>query len=217
MPISQMHQDWQDLLAPQLPKLAEILELVENKAATVPEAENILRVFEISPKDYRVLILGQDPYPTPGHAVGLAFAVPEGARPLPPTLTNIFKELRSDLGDDMVLSADITPWAQRGVMLLNRHLTTDANNTAAHLDIGWAEITQAAVSALYKIHGDALVSILWGQKALELKPFLGSSKVIQSAHPSPLSSYRGFFGSRPFSECNKALIESGLDPIDWSA
>ncbi|MCF8528694.1 MAG: uracil-DNA glycosylase [Aquiluna sp.] len=217
MPISQMHQDWQELLAPQLPKLAEVLELVEAKQDTVPKAENILRVFEISPKDYRVLILGQDPYPTPGHAIGLAFAVPEGTRPLPPTLTNIFKELRSDLGDDMVLSADISPWSQRGVMLLNRHLTTDANNTAAHLDFGWAEITQAAVSALYKIHGDVLVSILWGQKALELKPFLGSSRIIQSAHPSPLSSYRGFFGSRPFSECNKALLESGLDPIDWSA
>lgn len=217
MPISQMHQDWQEALAPELPKLAEILSRVELEDGTVPKSENILKAFEISPKEYRVLILGQDPYPSPGHAIGLAFAVPEGTVPLPPTLANIFKELRADLGPEIVRTGDISQWAQRGVMLLNRHLTTKANNTAAHLDIGWAEITQAAVRVLYEIHGKDLVAILWGRKALELKGVLQDAKIIHSAHPSPLSSYRGFFGSRPFSECNKALIESGLEPIDWSA
>ncbi|MEY3561165.1 MAG: hypothetical protein RL068_317 [Actinomycetota bacterium] len=185
-------------------------------SSTVPASANILRVFRVPPEDYRVLIVGQDPYPTPEHAIGLSFAVPFGTKPWPPTLVNIFKELRSDLGEEMVQHGDLTAWAKRGVMLMNRHLTTSAHNTAAHLDFGWAEFTAAAVSALQAERGSGLVAILWGQKALELKPLLASATVITSSHPSPLSSYRGFFGSRPFSQCNKALLELGLSPIDWS-
>jgi uracil-DNA glycosylase len=216
MAISQMHPIWRNLLSEQLPKLEEILEAVALDPEAIPERSKILRVLELPPQDYRVLILGQDPYPNPDHAVGLAFAVPEGTRPFPPTLANIFKELRADLGEGTVQEGDISGWSKRGVLLLNRHLTTRSGNSAAHLELGWAEITSAVVEAMYEIHGDDLVSILWGQKALEVKSLLGKSTIIYSAHPSPLSSYRGFFGSKPFSACNQALKNSGLSPIDWS-
>jgi uracil-DNA glycosylase len=132
-------------------------------------------------------------------------------------LSNIFKELRSDLGEQYVKTGDISPWATRGVMLLNRHLTTQANNTAGHLDLGWAQFTTAAVKGLQETLGSNLVAILWGQRAGEILPVLNQATVISSAHPSPLSSYRGFFGSEPFSRCNTALLDLGLSPIDWSA
>ena len=216
MATSQIHPIWRELLAKQLPKLEEILSAVSADPEAIPERSKILRVLELPPQDYRVLILGQDPYPNPEHAIGLAFAVPPGTKPFPPTLANIFKELRADIGESAVREGDITGWAKRGVLLLNRHLTTRAGNSAAHLEMGWAEITAAVVSGMYKVHGDQLVSILWGQKALEVKSQLGQSTILYSAHPSPLSSYRGFFGSKPFSNCNQALQSHGLSPIDWS-
>jgi uracil-DNA glycosylase len=163
------------------------------------------------------LIVGQDPYPNPAHAIGLAFAVPVGTQPLPPTLGNIFKELRADLGVQVVQQGDLTPWLDRGVMLLNRHLSTSAENSAAHLGFGWAEFTDAAIKALVTVRKHQLVAILWGKQAQELAPILSRARVISSSHPSPLASYRGFFGSRPFSRCNKMLLELGLEPIDWSA
>ena len=216
MAISEIHPIWRDLLASKLPKLEEILAVVESDKEAIPDQKRMLRVLELPPTDYRVLVLGQDPYPNPEHAMGLAFAVPAGTKPFPPTLANIFKELRSDLGENCVREGDISGWATRGVMLLNRHLTTRAGNSAAHLELGWAEVTSAVVAGLYKVHGDKLVSILWGQKALEVRSLLGSSTILYSAHPSPLSSYRGFFGSKPFSAANLALKNSGLSPIDWS-
>ncbi len=213
----QLHPIWRELLADQLELLKDIEQRVLADHSSIPRPENILRAFHLPPQDYRVLIVGQDPYPNPEHAIGLSFAVPEGTKPLPPTLSNIFKELRSDLGEQIVKTGDITPWSKRGVMLLNRHLTTQANNTAGHLDFGWAEFTTAAVASLQQMLGPNLVAILWGQRALELSPVLNQATIISSPHPSPLSSYRGFFGSRPFSRCNTALLELGLSPIDWSA
>ncbi|MFM1957902.1 MAG: hypothetical protein RI929_265 [Actinomycetota bacterium] len=213
----QLHPIWRELLADQLELLKEIEQRVLADPNSIPKHENILRAFQLPPDDYRVLIVGQDPYPNPEHAIGLSFAVPGGTKPLPPTLSNIFKELRSDLGEQVVKTGDITPWSKRGVMLLNRHLTTQANNTAGHLDLGWAEFTTAAVKGLQQVLGPKLVAILWGQRALELSTVLNQATIISSPHPSPLSSYRGFFGSRPFSRCNKALLELGLSPIDWSA
>jgi uracil-DNA glycosylase len=212
-----LHPSWQALLKPQKPLLREIEQLYDRDKAAIPEKKNVLRVFSHPPEHYRVLILGQDPYPTPEHAIGLAFAVPQGTSPLPPTLSNIFKELRADLGMGVVQHGDITPWLDRGVMLLNRHLSTSAGNSAAHLGFNWAEFTNAAVSALQQARGTELVAILWGRQAQEVTQLLPWAKVISSAHPSPLSSYRGFFGSKPFSACNKALLELGLEPLDWSA
>lgn len=211
-----MHLRWQELLADQIGLLREIERAYDLDESAIPTKANLLRAFVFPPEHYRVLILGQDPYPNPEHAIGLAFAVPVGTHPLPPTLGNIFKELRSDLGNSIVKTGDVSVWAERGVMLLNRHLSTSAHNSAAHLGFGWGEFTDAAVRALANVRGQRLVGILWGQKAQELAPVLADARVISSPHPSPLSSYRGFFGSKPFSGCNKLLLELGEEVIDWS-
>jgi uracil-DNA glycosylase len=212
-----LHPEWQKVLADQKPTLLEIESRLALEQGVVPRTSSILRAFETPPGDYRVLILGQDPYPNPLHANGLAFAVPPGTNPLPPTLANIFKELRSDKGHGFVKSGDISAWQQRGVMLLNRHLTTRENETAAHFSFGWEQFTQRAVQELVRATAGRMVAILWGRRAQELAGDLGWAKVISSPHPSPLSSYRGFFGSKPFSSCNTALVALGLEPIDWSA
>jgi uracil-DNA glycosylase len=215
MLFDQLHAGWQVLLADQRDRLAQLERLVEGESDLVPESSRVLAAFAADPAKMRVLIVGQDPYPNPNHAVGLAFAVPSGTQPLPPTLANIYRELRTD-----VLAADAAPdlsaWSQRGVLLMNRHLTTRAGQSAAHASWGWGGFTDAAVSALAKLHRGRLVAILWGNRAQELAPRLGEARVISSAHPSPLSSYRGFFGSRPFSRANQELAAMGLTPIDWS-
>jgi uracil-DNA glycosylase len=213
----QLHPTWRELLAEQLPLLKDIEAKVLADNTAIPEPSMMLRVFQRPPADYRVLIVGQDPYPNPEHPIGLSFAVPETTSVFPPTLKNILKELASDLGPSAVSAGNISPWADRGVMLLNRHLSTGAGVSAAHFDFGWEQFTTAAVAALNQVNAGRLVSILWGSKAQELEPVLTGSVIISSPHPSPLSAYRGFFGSRPFSECNKALIGLGLEPIDWSA
>lgn len=212
-----MHSKWQELLAPQADLLAQIEVKIMADPESTPRPELIMRAFEKPPAEYRVLIVGQDPYPNPKHATGLAFVVPPETRPLPPTLANIFREFRSDMGDFMVKTGDISPWANNGVMLLNRHLTTKANSSAGHLLYGWDKFTTEAVAALQKVRGEKLVTILWGLRAQQLKPILSKATVLQSAHPSPLSSYRGFFGSKPFSKTNQALVAMGEAPIDWSA
>jgi uracil-DNA glycosylase len=212
-----LHPDWQNLLGGQKQALENIESLIDSDPKTIPQKELVLRALSLPPSHYRVLIVGQDPYPNPLHANGLAFAVNPGTNPLPPTLANIFKELRSDLGHEFVSTGDITPWQERGVLLLNRHLTTRSEETAAHFAFGWEEFTQAVVRELVRAREGKLVAILWGQRAQELLPDLAGAKVITSPHPSPLSSYRGFFGSKPFSTCNNALVALGLEPIDWSA
>ena len=212
-----LHPEWQKLLGDQKEVLKQIENLIDQDQKSIPSKELVLRTLEVPPSQYRVLIVGQDPYPNPIHANGLAFAVNPGTHPLPPTLANIFKELRSDLGHQFVQSGDITPWQERGVLLLNRHLTTRSEETAAHFAFGWEEFTRRVVQELVRAREGKLVAILWGQRAQELAGELAVATVLSSPHPSPLSSYRGFFGSKPFSTCNKALVALGMEPIDWSA
>jgi len=211
--LDSIHPSWQPLFDEQAEVLDEILAALPEEGIT-PKRERLFRAFEHAPEHYRVLIVGQDPYPNPLHAIGLAFAVPEGTKPPPPSLRNILLELESDLG--IVRDGFIESWSLQGVMLLNRHLSTLENQTAAHVLLGWDRFTSAACRYLVSANKGRLVAILWGAKAQELVPELGAAKVISSPHPSPLSSYRGFFGSKPFSGCNKALLELGCEPIDWS-
>lgn len=216
MLFDQLHSGWQALLADQRDELARLQRLVEAEPELVPAPSAVLAAFTFDPAAARVLIVGQDPYPNPNHAVGLAFAVPPGTDPLPPTLKNIYRELQTDVLVPKALP-DLAGWAKRGVLLMNRHLTTRAGESAAHAGWGWGRFTDAAVSALAELHAGKLVAILWGNRAQELKPRLAGARVISSAHPSPLSSYRGFFGSRPFSRANQELVALGLAPIDWSS
>ncbi len=181
----------------------------------LPAGEKVLRAFTIPLESVRVLVVGQDPYPTPGHPIGLSFAVAPDVRPLPPSLRNIFRELVDDVGVPAPTNGDLTPWAQQGVMLLNRVLTVRPGAPASHQGIGWEAVTDRAIEVLAE-RGGPLVAILWGRGARSLRPRLGEVPVIESAHPSPLSARSGFFGSKPFSRANALLVEQGADPIDWS-
>jgi uracil-DNA glycosylase len=181
----------------------------------LPPGPQVLRVFEQPLESVRVLIVGQDPYPTPGHAVGLSFSVAPEVSPVPKSLANIFRELSEDLGAPTPSTGDLSPWSQQGVMLLNRVLTVRAGSPASHRGRGWEEVTSAAIQALVR-RGGPLVAILWGRDARSLAPALGDIPIVQSAHPSPLSAHSGFFGSQPFSRANAHLSEQGADPIDWS-
>ena len=189
-------------------------ELAEGRGY-LPAGANVLRAFTFPFDRVRVLIVGQDPYPTPGHAVGLSFSVAPDVRPLPRSLANIFTEYTADLGFPAPANGDLTPWARQGVMLLNRALTVQPGNPASHRGKGWEAVTERAIRALVA-RGTPLVAILWGRDASTLKPMLGDGVgVIESVHPSPLSASRGFFGSRPFSRANQLLSEMGAEPIDW--
>ncbi|MGY4859767.1 uracil-DNA glycosylase [Cryobacterium sp. AP23] len=181
----------------------------------LPADEDILRAFRQPFDDVRVLIVGQDPYPTPGHPVGLAFSVAGDVRPVPRSLGNIFTELRDDLGLPAPVSGDLTPWTRHGVLLLNRVLTVRAGAAGSHRRHGWEAVTEQAIRAL-AARGTPLVAILWGRDAENLAPWLADTPTIVSAHPSPLSARRGFFGSRPFSRANALLAGQGAEPVDWS-
>ncbi|WP_106817876.1 uracil-DNA glycosylase [Janibacter massiliensis] len=181
----------------------------------LPAGEKVLRAFTIPLESVRVLVVGQDPYPTPGHPIGLSFAVAPDVRPLPPSLRNIFRELVDDVGVPAPTNGDLTPWAQQGVMLLNRVLTVRPGAPASHQGIGWEAVTDRAIEVLAE-RGGPLVAILWGRGARSLRPRLGEVPAIESAHPSPLSARSGFFGSKPFSRANALLVQQGADPIDWS-
>src|SRR6478609_4116665 len=172
----------------------------------LPAGDRVLRAFSLPLPDVRVLVVGQDPYPTPGHPVGLSFSVAPDVRPVPRSLQNIHQELGTDL--------DLTPWFERGVMLLNRVLTVRPGASASHQGKGWETVTAQAISALAS-RGGPLVAILWGRQAQSLAPMLGDVPRIESAHPSPLSASRGFFGSRPFSRVNAALEAQGAAPVSW--
>jgi uracil-DNA glycosylase len=180
----------------------------------LPAGEHVLRAFQQPFHQVRVLIVGQDPYPTPGHAVGLSFSVAPDVRPIPKSLVNIFKEYQDDLGFPAPTNGDLTPWAERGVLLLNRALTVRPGAINSHQGKGWEAITERAIVAL-AAPGEPLVSILWGRNARNLRPMLGDLPAIESAHPSPMSAASGFFGSRPFSRANELLIKQGAEPIDW--
>ncbi len=210
---------WAAALEPagaQVGEMGEFLraELAEGRGY-LPSGANVLRAFTFPFDQVRVLIVGQDPYPTPGHAVGLSFSVAPDVRPLPRSLENIFTEYGSDLGLPKPSTGDLTPWSAQGVMLLNRVLTVRPGNPASHRGKGWEAVTECAINALVA-RGTPLVAILWGRDAQTLKPMLGDRVgVIESVHPSPLSASRGFFGSRPFSRSNALLTEMGAEPIDW--
>ncbi|NDJ88804.1 uracil-DNA glycosylase [Mycolicibacter kumamotonensis] len=181
----------------------------------LPDGQNVLRAFTFPFDAVRVLIVGQDPYPTPGHAVGLSFSVAPHVRPLPRSLENIFTEYTADLGYPRPATGDLSAWAQRGVLLLNRVLTVQPGTPASHRGKGWEMVTECAIRALVA-RRQPMVAILWGRDAGTLKPMLSDNCVaIESPHPSPLSASRGFFGSRPFSRANELLTQLGAEPIDW--
>ncbi len=214
-----MDREWADALAPVADDIAAMGDFLreENAAARgyLPAGENVLRAFTYPLSEVRVLIVGQDPYPTQGHPIGLSFAVDADVRPLPRSLTNIYRELNDDLGIPPAEHGDLSAWSERGVMLLNRVLTVEPTKPASHRGKGWEKITDHAIRALAR-REKPLVGILWGRMAQELKPLLGDTPVIMSAHPSPLSASRGFFGSKPFSRTKELLVAQGADPIDWS-
>lgn len=218
-PLSFMAPDWAAALAPvedELRSLGRFLqEEYDDGRGLLPSPDRVLRAFERPLADVKVLIVGQDPYPTPGHSVGLAFCVDGRTTPLPRSLSNIYKELESDLGIPAVGHGDLTAWADHGVLLLNRVLTVGPASAGSHRRRGWERITDAAVRALVA-RGKPLVAILWGNDALRLLPLLGDTPVVSSAHPSPLSARRGFFGSRPFSRANALLVAQGAEPVDWT-
>jgi uracil-DNA glycosylase len=211
----QMHESWRVALADQRALLERIeVDLRPIFSQLAPTPELVCRAFELPIDDVRVLLLGQDPYPTPGDAVGLAFASAPG-RPLPRSLRNIMVELASDI-PTASHAGDLSRWAEQGVLLLNRHLTTGIGNAGSHIGLGWQDFTDAAVRTLAQHHGRDLVAVLWGNQARTALPLLGAAQVVASAHPSPLSAHRGFFGSRPFSQVNQALEKAGREHIDWS-
>jgi uracil-DNA glycosylase len=180
----------------------------------LPAPSRILAAFQQPFADVRVLLVGQDPYPTPGHPIGLCFSVASDVRPVPKSLQNIYREYQSDLGLPAPSNGDLTPWTRQGVMLLNRVLTVRAGEPASHRGKGWEAFTEQAIHALVR-RRRPMVAILWGRDARNLKPMLGDTPVIESAHPSPLSAARGFFGSRPFSRTNALLEQLGAEPVDW--
>lgn len=210
---------WAAALEPVADTIASIGEFLRAETAAgrryLPAGENVLRAFRYPLADVRVLIVGQDPYPTPGHPVGLSFSVDPAVRPVPRSLQNIYKELRDDLGVPTPPHGDLSAWAEHGVMLLNRVLTVEAGASGSHRGKGWEAVTEAAIRALVA-RGGPLVAILWGRDAANLAPLLGQTPIITSAHPSPLSARNGFFGSRPFSRANESLRDQGAAPVDWS-
>ncbi|MFB9660924.1 uracil-DNA glycosylase [Glycomyces mayteni] len=213
-----MEPGWAKALAPVADDVAKMGEFLRNEVAEgrkyLPASEHILRAFQQPFDDVKVIIVGQDPYPTPGHAIGLSFAVAPDVRPLPKSLVNIFNEYRDDLGHPLPANGDLTPWADQGVLLLNRSLSVAPGTPASHRGKGWEAVTEQAIKALAERGGPA-VAVLWGADARKLKDLLGPIPSIESAHPSPLSARRGFFGSKPFSRVNELLAEQGGEPVDW--
>ena len=215
-----VHPTWVPVLEPDRETLTVIGEFLRQESAAgqawLPAGDNILRAFARPLPEVRVLIVGQDPYPTPGHAVGLSFSVAPDVRPIPRSLQNIYKELESDLGIARPTNGDLSPWADQGVLLLNRVLTVRSGEPGSHRGIGWERITDAAIAGLVARDDEPLVAILWGKDAQTLEDSLPDVPLIISAHPSPMSADRGFFGSRPFSRANEYLKDLGGDPVDWS-
>ncbi|WP_378146825.1 uracil-DNA glycosylase [Cnuibacter sp. UC19_7] len=209
---------WAAALEPVGPTLAALGDFLRTETAEgrgyLPAGPDVLRAFRTPLADVRVLIVGQDPYPTPGHPIGLSFAVERHVRPVPRSLQNIYRELRDDLGVETPPHGDLTRWSENGVMLLNRVLTVQPGQPGSHRGRGWEQITDRAIEVLAG-RGGPLVAILWGRDAASLRPALGSVPSVSSAHPSPLSASRGFFGSKPFSAVNRLLVDQGAEPVDW--
>lgn len=213
-----IHPSWASALEPVAGTITAMGDFLRSEVREgrgyLPEGENVLRAFTIPVDEVRVLVVGQDPYPTPGHAIGLSFAVAPHVHPLPKSLVNIHRELVDDVGVPPPSNGDLTPWAEQGVMLLNRSLTVTPGSPSSHRGKGWEAVTDRAIEVLARRDGP-LVAILWGADARRLAPALGRERCIESVHPSPLSAYKGFFGSRPFSRTNDLLVRQGAAPIDW--
>jgi len=209
---------WNEALAPVHEGIADLGDFLRAELGAgrrfLPAPDRVLAAFAQPFHDVRVLLVGQDPYPTPGHAMGLCFSVQPQVRPLPKSLQNVFREYRADLGHPEPACGDLTSWARQGVLLLNRVLTVRPGAPASHRGRGWEAVTEQAIRAL-AARPEPLVAILWGSDARSLRPLLGDVPCIESPHPSPLSASRGFFGSRPFSRANALLTELGADPVDW--
>ncbi|MEU8888601.1 uracil-DNA glycosylase [Streptomyces sp. NPDC048442] len=209
---------WAKALEPVAERVAAMGDFLRAEIAAgrtyLPAGAHVLRAFQQPFDEVRVLIVGQDPYPTPGMAIGLSFAVAPEVRNLPGSLENIYRELHTDIGAPRPSNGDLTPWTQQGVLLLNRALTTAPRKPGAHRGKGWEEITEQAIRAL-AARGKPLVAVLWGSDARRLRPLLGDVPCVESVHPSPMSADRGFFGSRPFSRANELLAGQGVQPVDW--
>jgi uracil-DNA glycosylase len=207
---SHVHSSWRPIFKPLEGLISEILLRIDGDV-TAPSRELIFHAFSVDLESIRCVIIGQDPYPTPGNAMGLAFSVPPNIEPLPQSLRNIFTELESDIGITSPSCGDLSPWMKSGVLLLNRVLTTRLGESDAHKNVGWQEVTDHIAAELGRRD---VVAILWGSQARELSKFFRYS--VTSVHPSPLSAYRGFFGSKPFSQVNEILTRTGRTPINWS-
>jgi len=209
---------WARALAPAHERIAAMGEFLRAEQAAgrrfLPAGDRVLAAFGEPFESVRVLLVGQDPYPTPGHPMGLCFSVAPHVRPLPKSLANVFTEYRADLGFPQPTNGDLSPWARRGVLLLNRVLSVRPGAPASHRGKGWEAVTETAIRALVA-RGGPLVAVLWGSDARSLRPLLADVPRIESPHPSPLSAHRGFFGSRPFSRVNALLAEQGAGPVDW--
>jgi uracil-DNA glycosylase len=217
--VGELDAGWAQALQPVASDIAAMGDWLRGEVASgrhyLPAGANVLRAFRYPLADVRVLIVGQDPYPTPGHPIGLSFAVERDVRPIPRSLQNIYRELRDDLGVQPPVHGDLTAWSEHGIMLLNRVLTVRPGAAGSHRGVGWERVTEHAIRALVT-RGTPLVAILWGRDAAGLRPLLGQTPVITSPHPSPLSADRGFFGSKPFSRANELLARQGVAPVDWS-
>ena len=208
---SQLHPSWAQILQDFLPLLDEIEKSLLDKTY-LPSHENVMKALSLDLDKCKVLIVGQDPYPRMEHAMGLSFSVPMEVKKIPPTLQNIFKELHSDLGVAQPINGDLSHWHEQGVVMLNRTLTCEVGASNSHTNLGWSQITDRCAQALGE---RGAIAILWGKNAAELVKFFAPDKVIASAHPSPLSAYRGFFGSKPFSCANRLLMRDGRAEIAW--
>lgn len=210
---------WAEALAPVEADVHRMGDWLRDEVAAgrpyLPAGDVVLRAFTQPFDDVKVLVVGQDPYPTPGHPIGLSFAVDPHVRPVPRSLANVYRELRDDLGVTPPAHGDLRAWSEQGVLLLNRVLTVGSGAAGSHRGKGWEAVTDQAVRALVA-RGTPLVAVLWGAQAASVRPLLGDTPVVASAHPSPLSASRGFFGSRPFSQVNALLEQQGATPVDWS-
>lgn len=217
-----MAADWAEALAPVEDRIAGLGDFLRGEIAAgrpyLPAGDQVFRAFQRPLAEVRVLIVGQDPYPTPGHPIGLCFAVDRDVRPVPRSLANIYRELAEDVGVTPPQHGDLSAWTDQGVMLLNRVLTVRPGAPASHRGQGWEHVTACAIQAVVRRAeaGTPMASILWGNDARSLRPHLGPVPAVESPHPSPLSASRGFFGSRPFSRVNQLLLDQGGTPIDWS-
>lgn len=208
-----LSKPWQKALVEVKPELEVIEMALDQQGRFNPSQERVFYALGQSPEQFRVVIVGQDPYPNPNHAMGLAFSIPSDQESIPPTLKNIQKEFQIDLGKP--LGTDLSTWKDSGVLLLNRILTCKPNQSLSHEKLGWQSVTNQIITAVVNANPNA-VAILWGHYAAAVEPLFKPNLVIKSVHPSPLSSHRGFFGSKPFTTANQLLLDTGQQPINWA-